>query len=115
VFDVASGGGTAAAELPDAPGLRLLGFEAALAGSQGAEAVLVEVGAVATVGEAADAGSSADALDADGAVELSATEAERSDPPPPRPTVRTRCPCSSGPRSPRPSRRRRATNWRSAC
>ena len=71
---MASGGGTAAAELPDAPGLRLLGFEAALAGSQGAEAMLVEVGAVATVGETAGAGSSADALDATGAVELSATK-----------------------------------------
>ena len=35
-FAVASGGGTARAELPDGPGLRLLGFEAVLSGSQGA-------------------------------------------------------------------------------
>jgi hypothetical protein len=70
-FKVASGGGTAMAELPAASGLRLLGFEAALTGSQGAADVIVEFGEVAVDGDAGPAAS--DTLDATGEVTLSAT------------------------------------------
>ena len=71
-FDVASGGGTARAVLPDAPGLRLLGFEATLAGSQGAADVTVEIDGIAVDGadgSAVEQGT----LDATDTVELSAT------------------------------------------
>ncbi|WP_136708543.1 hypothetical protein [Agromyces sp. H66] len=66
-FDVAGGGGTATATLPDGSGLRLLGFEATLAGSQGAADVTVAVGAV-TVDGATSA-----PVGATGAATLSAT------------------------------------------
>lgn len=66
---VADGAGTARLELPDVPGLRLLGFEAALAGSQGEGAVTVAIDEVSTTGTAERSA----ALTVDGAVELSAT------------------------------------------
>lgn len=46
VFEIESGGGAARIELPDAPGLRLLGLEATQAGAQGAD-VHVSLGDVA--------------------------------------------------------------------
>ncbi|RZS64172.1 hypothetical protein EV187_2552 [Agromyces ramosus] len=70
--DVASGGGITRAVLPDAPGLRLLGFEAALAGSQGAAPVTVEIGDVGVDG-AGDAGAEPGGLAVTGTAELSAT------------------------------------------
>ena len=42
-FEVASGGGTARIELPDAPELRLLGFETSLSGSQGVADVTTSI------------------------------------------------------------------------
>lgn len=52
-FDVPEGGGTAVADLPAAPGLRLLGFEAALTGSRGAGDVTAAFGDVAVDGDGA--------------------------------------------------------------
>ena len=70
-FAVADGGGTAEAELPAAPGLRLLGFAASLSGAQDADEVAVAIDEVTAVG-GEDAGS-ADDLAVDGTIELSST------------------------------------------
>ena len=70
-FAVAGGGGTAEAELPAAPGLRLLGFAASLSGAQDAEEVAVAIDEVTAVG-GEDAGS-ADDLALGGTIELSST------------------------------------------
>ncbi|MGW4930069.1 hypothetical protein ACWEOH_13015 [Agromyces sp. NPDC004153] len=70
-FAVADGGGTAQAQLPDAPGLRLLGFAASLSGAQDADDVAVAIDEVAAVG-GDDAGASED-LAVDGTIELSST------------------------------------------
>lgn len=68
-FPVAAGGGTAELQLPDAAPLRLLGFEAALAGSQGAGPVTVAIDDVRVEGGADGAA----AVSASGEVELTAT------------------------------------------
>lgn len=67
-FAVAEGGGTAEAQLPDAPGLRLLGFAASLSGAQDADDVTVAIDDVTAEGADAD-----DDLAVDGTVELSST------------------------------------------
>ncbi|MDR6906776.1 hypothetical protein J2X63_002462 [Agromyces sp. 3263] len=77
-FPVAAGGGTAELQLPDAAPLRLLGFEAALAGSQGAGPVTVAIDDVRVEGGAdadGDDGNGADGApaSASGDVELTAT------------------------------------------
>ncbi len=68
-FAVAGGGGTAEAQLPDASGLRLLGFAASLSDAQDADDVTVAVDDVATDGGSADVGG----LAVDGTLELSST------------------------------------------
>lgn len=67
-FDVAAGGGTARATLPAGVGLRLLGFEAALSGSQGASDVVAAFGAAVFDGGDAASGTA----DTTGDVTLSA-------------------------------------------
>ena len=68
---VVDGGGTAEAKLPDASGLRLLGFAATLSGAQDADDVTVTIDDVAIEGGGRDA--DAGDLAVDGAVELSST------------------------------------------
>ena len=76
-FPVADGGGTAELQLPDATPLRLLGFEAALAGSQGTGPVTVAIDDVRVEGGAdsdgADGADGGAAVSASGEVELTAT------------------------------------------
>jgi hypothetical protein len=66
---VADGGGTAEARLPDAAGLRLLGFAATLSGAQDAGDVAVAIDEVTAEGGTAEA----EDLAVDGTVELSST------------------------------------------
>jgi len=68
-FAVSSGGGTARAELPASAALDLLGFDAALTGSQGAADVVAGFGDVGIDGDTA----ASEALGATGEVTLSAT------------------------------------------
>lgn len=68
-FAVSSDGGTARAELPGTAGLGLLGFDAALTGSQGVADVVAGFGEVTIDGDAA----ASEALETVGEVTLSAT------------------------------------------
>jgi hypothetical protein len=69
-FPVAGGGGTAELQLPDAAPLRLLGFEAALTGSQGTGPVTVTIDDARVQGGADSGGA---AVSVSGEVELTAT------------------------------------------
>lgn len=71
-FDVAGGGGTARIELPDAPFLGLLGFEASLSGAQGVAEVTAGVRDIAVEGDAAAAG--IPPIEVGGEVVLSSTD-----------------------------------------